>query len=155
MVAIKLYQPEELILNYFKSWGYKSPDILARMTDSFLKTHKDQLSMEEIWVALDEAAYQASQQIFGKTALSKASQTAYLKMLFLSVELPEINLFKHLSHEDVKKVQQAFAVNLYQVAPTLAESPMIPQKIKIYKPLLPVKKWYKHAVKKVKSYVQK
>lgn len=156
MVAIKLYQPEEIVLNYFKTWGYTSPDVLSKMTASFLKEHKDSLSMDEILASLNKVAYQTAEQIMGKATLPHDQQVAYFKMIFLAENLAEkYQLFMPLTAKAIADLKDVYASHAIKTSPTLVKSVMVPQKIKVYKPFLPVKKALLGLVRKVKKYVTK
>lgn len=156
MVAIRLYQPEEVVLNYFKTWGFESPDVLSDMTTSFLEKHKDTLSMDEILIQLNERAFEVSGRVFGVTHLPKEQQVAYFKMIFLSENLAKkFHIFTSLSAVEATALKKIYAEHVFQTSPSLAKSVMIPQKIKVYKPLLPLKKAILDLVRKVKKYVHK
>lgn len=156
MVAIRLYQPEEVVLNYFKTWGFESPDVLSHMTSSFLDEHKNTLSMDEILVQLNERAFEVSGRVLGATSLSKEQQIAYFKMIFLAEGLAKkVHIFTSFSSVEATALKKIYAEHIFQTSPSLSRSVMIPQKIKVYKPLLPLKKALLDLVRKVKKYVYK
>lgn len=156
MVAIKLYQPESLVLNYFKSYGYKNAKTLSRMVSDFMTSHSDELTMDIILSRLDEKVYALSRQVLGRTTLNKDQQIGYFKMIFVLDNLSdEYAIFGQISDEMIKRLQKHYQKHIMQAAPQLAQSIMIPQKIKVYKPLLPLKKWFLDMKKKVKNYARK
>lgn len=156
MVAIKLYQPEEIVLNYFKTWGYTSPEVLSQMAAHFLMEHKDFLSMDEILISLNKIAATVAEQVMGKPTLPIEQQVAYFKMVFLSESLAgKCSLFMPLTQKAVDEMKKVYAFHTMQTSPSLVKSVMVPQKIKVYKPLLPLKKALLDLGRKVKKYVTK
>lgn len=156
MVAIKLYQPEEIVLNYFKTWGYIGPDVLSQMATYFLTENKDSLSMDEILIRLNKTAASVAEQVMGKPTLPIEQQVAYFKMVFLSEGLAQkYPLFMPMTQKALDDLKKVYAAHTMQTSPTLVKSVMVPQKIKVYKPLLPLKKALIDLGRKVKKYVAK
>lgn len=147
MTGLKLFQPHELVVNYFKSFGLNDDISLQKTARTFLTEHSDLKESDQIWNALDEMAYKVSLEMIGETHLSKTEQLGYFKMLCLSIDLKGVNIFDKLSKTRVQVLKDHFAACTFKAAPTTCQSIMIPQKIKVYKPLLPIKKWVKHVVK--------
>ena len=155
MVVIKLFSPRELVIGYYKSFGITNELALQKMADEFLKTRVQLTEAEKLFEALDEKSYKTAVSILGHTRLSKSEFIGYFKMLCLSLGTNEINFFETMPPETLKKIREQFSALNLNGTQTLNPSKMVPQKIKVYKPLLPLKKRIKHLFKRGGRHVRK
>lgn len=154
MVVLKLFCPRELVIGYFKSFGIDDQEALQKMVDVFLKSHNTD-DAAHLFGALDDMAYHAAVSILGHTHLAKSELIGYFKMLCLSSGLKDVNFFEKMTKDKLQKLKRHFSSLHLQGAPTLSPSKMVAQKIKVYKPLLPLKKRIKHLFKRGGRHVRK
>lgn len=154
MTVIKLFCPRELVIGYFKSFGIDDQAVLQKMADAFLKSHNTD-DAAHLFAALDDKAYMSAILILGHTHLTKSELIGYFKMLCLISGVNDVNFFEKMTKDKLQKLKKHFSSLHFQGTPTLSPSKMVPQKIKVYKPLLPLKKHIKHLFKRGGSHGQK
>lgn len=155
MAVLKLYSPHELAVQYFKSFGMTNDAVLQKAADDFLRTFGTADDADVLFDALDELAYKSAAAVLGQNHLGKSELIGYFKMLCLSSGLKDVNFFEKMNEDEFQELKKRFSALQMQGAPTLCPSEMVPQKIKVYKPLLPLKKRLKHLFKRGKKHVRK
>ncbi len=146
MVAIKLYQPEDLIKSYVSSWHIDSATTISALSD---EAAKDVKSLDELLDWLDNYLLSRLMPIKKDKILSDGQFLALVKVVYLQHELyQDFNIFDIAAVTEDKLIKLQEAMSEYKFLPE-KKVVMPEQKIKVYNPfslfLQYLKKGFRHA----------
>ncbi len=146
MVAIKLYQPEDLIKSYALSWHIDSAATVSALSE---KISKEVKSFDELLNWLDNYLLSQLKSIKKDKSLSDEQFLALVKVVYLQHELyQDFSIFDIASATEDKLIKLQEAMSEYKFLPE-KKVVMPEQKIKVYNPfslfLQYLKKGFHHA----------
>ncbi len=146
MVALKLYQPEDLIKSYALSWHVDAPATILALSDEATKEIK---SLDELLDWLDNYLLSQLKVIKKDKSLSDEQFLALVKVVYLQHELyQDFNIFDIASATEDKLIKLQEAMSEYKFLPE-KKVVMPEQKIKVCNPfslfLQYLKKGFRHA----------
>lgn len=141
MGSIKLYQTQDWIAAYLKSWGYEPDEALINALLFQMTDHRQSLQIEEISGFLNNYVLNFLNKIIPEICLPAEQKLAYFKMIFLMKKAYlKCQIFSNLSAEQEAYLQACLYNNLYQIVPDILQADMYRQSIKTYHPVWKIKK---------------
>ncbi len=148
MGSIKLYQVQDWVRAYLKSWGYTDERLVSLVYERF--SDVDGLQTEDISTLLDNEISELIDFAFVGSVLATEQRLNYFKMMFLMKQAYlRYWLFDEPNETLTLCVKDCLDEKLYQVVPDLLEMDMSPQCIETYRPLHSIKKKLVKGLKKI------
>lgn len=131
MVGIKLYQPEEIICNYVKSWGITDDKTISDMQKKLAIPVRK--SIHHLIFDLEKILQNQQQKLFPEIELSPEHLIAVIKMIYLQQKLyNDFNIFSLPQGKKRKNFQEIILDNYkkYQL-PVITPAKMPAQSIRV------------------------
>lgn len=131
MVGIKLYQPEEIICNYVKSWGITDDKTISDMQKKLANPVRK--SIHHLIFDLEKILQSQQQKLFPEIELSPEYLIAVIKMIYLQQKLyNDFNIFS-LPQGKKRKIFQEIILDNYKKyqLPVITPAKMPAQSIRV------------------------
>lgn len=149
MDIVKIYQIEDFVKSYLKSWGYQDEVFLDKMITQFKKNRDGDVNIEDVISFFEEKILSYLNEKWNLT-FSKDEKINYFKMLFLlNKGYEKTSIFEKITDEDNLLFQSYLQENSYEIAPDITKSNMLRQSIKTFHPVWKVKKTIVKSVQKI------
>lgn len=149
MEVIKLYQVDDWIKAYLKSWGYDDDKFVQKIYDEIKAKGVKNISPEYVMNYLDSYVMRYLEKNLDMN-LSDVQKLSYFKMIFLMHKVyKKCQLFAELSQEEINFLRSCFEKEKYLITPDIIPANMFRQSIKTFHPIWQIKKVVAKGVQKV------
>lgn len=149
MDIVKLYQVDDLIAAYLKSWGYQDEGLVLDIFKEMRKQYAGQITPQDIISFLDGCVLNHLEDKWA-VSLPSIEKLNYFKMIFLLNEgAKKCVLFKKLSPKEETFLQTLFENEKYLIAPDIIPANMFRQSIRTFHPVWKLKKAVVKGVQKI------
>lgn len=149
MEVVKLYQVDDWIKAYLKSWGYEDDELVQKIYEELKQKSSKNITPEYVMNYLDTYVtnYLDSNLDIALTGVQKLN---YFKMIFLiNKAYKKCQIFDQISEEENLFLRSCFEKEKYLITPDIIPANMFRQSIKTFHPIWQIKKAVAKSVQKI------
>ena len=149
MEVIKLYQVDDWIKAYLKSWGYEDDKLVQKIYDDLKKKNPKNITPECVMNYLDGHVMRYLENNLDMN-LEGVQKLNYFKMIFLmNKAYKKCQIFDQISEEENLFLRRCFEQEKYLITPDIIPANMFRQSIKTFHPIWQIKKAVAKGVQKI------
>ncbi len=149
MDIVKLYQVDDWIKSYLKSWGYEDDVLVQKIFANLKEEINKNITPQDVMEFLNNYVLKLIDEIW-ETDLSQIEKLNYFKMMFLvNKGYQKCQLFLDANLETKEFVSKCLETEKYLVTPDIIPANMYRQSIKTFHPIWKLKKAVAKGVQKV------